>query len=66
MTSASQGGGGAASPGRGEGGAGPEAVWAELFSTVSTLQETVELSLQAFTPDPAFGEQKVMKVVNLH
>lgn len=57
MSAASQGGEGGGSPGRA--GGGPEAVWAELFTTVSSLQETVELSLQAFTPDPAFGEQKV-------
>lgn len=32
-------------------GQGQGQVWGELFSTVAQLGETVELSLQAFSPD---------------
>ena len=32
-------------------------VWNELFSTVASLSETVELSLQAMAPDNAPGDK---------
>ncbi|GFH29407.1 uncharacterized protein HaLaN_28054 [Haematococcus lacustris] len=39
------------------------AVWLELFSTVSTLAENIELCLQTFTPDSSIGEQKAVSAI---
>lgn len=43
---------------------GPQGdVWHELFGTVAALGETVELSLQAFSPDSHVGD-KVRRFVD--